>query len=463
MKKHTLTFTGFALLLAATSGNLYAQTAPSLREVIDSALVYDYGYENKQLALKQIELDQEKIADAYMPRLELNAKEAYVYGATTITTPDFAIPQLQLLLPGHENRYVLDNFMTQADLKASFLLFAGGKVGNLKKANEARLEAETAMVTIDRNAIIDNVAAVYDQLAMLKSVKEMLDESQNRLNESQKTAEKALELGLITQYEYNKINLAVSQLDAKYKEYEGKRKLILLNLHTLTKIDYARLEKIDEDLNVMAVPLVGEPVYRPELVALEAAVRANEYKVKAAKTWWVPKVGASASLTYLGLHNGHLRSKEPLLITQQPFDYKFRNLNVAPLFTAGIGLKWDLFDGREGINDVKRSKLDLQIAMNKQADAKEKISLQLEKSKIEMEVAQDQISVKEIALTIAQNSMNQAAKEYEVGLIKSVDLIGAENDLQQAQLEYAQAVFQQRRAAIRYLEAAGNLDSTTLK
>lgn len=463
MKKYTLTLAGWTLLLVSTSSNLCSQTAPSLREVIDSALVYDYSYENKQLALKQIELDQEKIADAYMPRLELNAKGAYAYGAATITTPGFAIPQLQFGLPEHENRYMLDNFITQADLKASFLVFGGGKVGNLKKANEARLEGETAMLTVDRNAIVENVTAVYDQLAMLKSVKQVLDESRKRLNENEKSAEKALELGLITQYEYNKINLAISQLDAKYKEYEGKRKLILLNLHTLTKIDYNRLDKIDEDLHVMMVSLVEEPVSRPELIALDAAVRANEYKVKAAKTWWVPKIGASASLTYLGLHNAHLRSRDPFVLTQQPLDYRFQNINVAPLFTAGIGLKWDLFDGREGINDVKRSKLDLQIAMNKQADTKEKIGLQLEKSKIEMDVAQDQIAVKEIALTIARNAMDQATKEYEVGLIKSVDLINAENDLQQAQLEYAQAVFQQRRAAFRYLEAAGTLDVTTLK
>lgn len=463
MKKHKLDLVILMILPFIIGNNLLGQSVPSLQEVLDSAVVYDYGYANKRLALKQIELDQEKIKDTYMPRLELNAKEGYAYGALNLTTPAFAIPQLQLGLPEHENRYMLDNFITQAELKASFVVFAGGKVSNLKRANEARLEAETIMTSVDRNKIIQNTTAIYDQLGMLKSVKLMLDESSKRLEENRKAAEKALNLGLITQYEYNKINLAVSQLDAKYKEYEGKRKLVLLTLQSVTKIDLVRLERIDEDINVLTIVDVDKPVNRPEIIALEAAVRANEYKLKAAKTWWIPKIGASASLTYLGLHNANLRTKDPFILTQQPLDYKFQNLNAAPLFMAGVGLKWDLFDGREGINDVKRSKLDLQITMNKKADAEEKITLQLEQDKVGLEIAYSQIEIKTVALTLAQNAMSQATKEYEVGLIKSIDLLDAENDLQQAELEYTQAIFQQRRAAISYLEAAGILEITKLK
>lgn len=463
MKKHKLDLVILMILPFIIGNNLLGQSVPSLQEVLDSAVVYDYGYANKRLALKQIELDQEKIKDTYMPRLELNAKEGYAYGALNLTTPAFAIPQLQLGLPEHENRYMLDNFITQAELKASFVVFAGGKVSNLKRANEARLEGETIMTSVDRNKIIQNTTAIYDQLGMLKSVKLMLDESSKRLEENRKAAEKALNLGLITQYEYNKINLAVSQLDAKYKEYEGKRKLVLLTLQSVTKIDLVRLERIDEDINVLTIVDVDKPVNRPEIIALEVAVRANEYKLKAAKTWWIPKIGASASLTYLGLHNANLRTKDPFILTQQPLDYKFQNLNAAPLFMAGVGLKWDLFDGREGINDVKRSKLDLQITMNKKADAEEKITLQLEQDKVGLEIAYSQIEIKTVALTLAQNAMSQATKEYEVGLIKSIDLLDAENDLQQAELEYTQAIFQQRRAAISYLEAAGTLEITKLK
>lgn len=466
MKKYRFTM-GTLFFLGTCFQSLHAQTAPTLQEILDSALTHDYSYENKQLSLKSIELDRERLNDVYMPRVELNAKEAYLFAAANLTTPEFAFTQLPiplpLVIPEHENRYQIDNFMTQADLKATFVLFAGGKVGYLKKANEARLEAETALVNTDRNGIVQNVSAVYDQLSMLKAVKAMLDESQKRLDENTKTARKALENGLITQYEYNKVNLAQAQLQSKYKEYEGKRRLVLLNLNMLTKIPMERLEKIDEDLQVMTIAYVDAPQNRPELTALNAAVRANEYKVKAAKTWWIPKLGASASVSYLGLQNPRIRTTQPTLITQEKINYTFNNFNAAPIFTAGVGLKWDLFDGREGITETKKAQLDLQIAKNKLEDANEKIQLQLEKNKVELEVASEQLNVRQIALQIAENSMDQAMKEFKIGLIKSTQLLEAENDLQQAKLDFSQAVFQQRRAAVNYLEAAGILNSTTLK
>lgn len=468
MKKIRLTITSFLCLLGAEVSLVYAQNPPSLSEILDSALRHDYSYENKQLQLQATELTKERLNDVYMPRVELNAKQAYAYAAANLTTPAFSTAILPLPLPvtnfpEHENRYQLDNFITQADLKASFVLFAGGKVGYLKKANEAKLNAETALLTVSENEIIQNISAVYDQLSMLKEMKQMLDESQRRLDQNQKTASKALSTGLITQYEYNKIELANAQLQAKFKEYIGKRKLILLNLNMLTKIPLERLELIDETLQVLAVNYVNEAANRPEISALKDAVLANEYKVKAAKTWWIPKLGASASISYIGLQNARLRTTEPTLTTQQPINHTFNNINVAPIFMAGIGLKWDLFDGRDGITETKQAKLDLQIAKNKLADSDEKIQLQLEKMKIELEVASDQLAVKEIAKTIAENSLQQATKEFAIGLIKSTELLDAENDFQQAKLDYSQAIFTQRRAAINYLNAAGTLNISTLK
>lgn len=442
------------LLLLLVSGGVTAQKAPTLQELIDSALVHDYSRANQQLALEQIELDQQRIQDAFMPRVSFNAKEAYMYGAT-----NFNLPEL-LILPEYENRYHMDNFLTQAELKADFLILSGGKVSQLKKANAARLEAETALANLSDEEIISAVYTSYDQLALLKEVKLLLDDSEKRLQVNEKQAKRAVELGLITQYDYNKINLSIAQLEAKKQEYEGKRRLLLMNLHTITKIDTERLALIDADLQVMMVNYVNKPVHRNELTALEAAVKANEYKVKAANTWWIPKIGASASVSYMGIHHGNMRSSDPMLFTDKKLDHNFNNYSIAPLAMVGVGLQWDLFDGRTGINETKRAKIDLKMAQNKHADISEKIALQLEKNRIELEIAQSQIANKQAALTIAEDAIKQANKEFELGLIKSVELIDADNDYQVAQMEYAQSVFQQRRAAVEYLKAAGLLTAT---
>ena len=61
------------------------------------------------------------------------------------------------------------------------------------------------------------------------------------------------------------------------------------------------------------------------------------------------------------------------------------------------------------------------------------------------------------ARQIARNALNQAEKEFRYGLIKSTQLIEAENDLENAELEYQTAVFNQRRAAVELMKSTQNL------
>lgn len=231
----------------------------------------------------------------------------------------------------------------------------------------------------------------------------------------------------------------------------------MLQLHVLTHIEMNRLELLDVNLATIAAEKQQSVTNKPELQALAYSIEAYQYKLKAAKTWWIPKVGASASLGYAGLLNGNIQSKDPMMLTGKPLDYRFNNLNVFPLVNAGIGLKWNVFDGREGISSVKKAKIDLKIAENNQRDAQEKLDLNLQKTEIEMQISEDQLAEKDKAREIARNAMNQASEEFKIGLIKSTQLIEAENDLQQAEMEYAQAIFNQRRASVTYMKAAGNL------
>ena len=51
-------------------------------------------------------------------------------------------------------------------------------------------------------------------------------------------------------------------------------------------------------------------------------------------------------------------------------------------------------------------------------------------------IADSQIEMKAKARQIARNALTQAEKEFRYGLIKSSQLIEAENDVENAELEY---------------------------
>ncbi len=464
MKNSKSGITRFMLLQCLLPLGLMAQKAPTLAELIDSALVYDHRFENKQLEIASTKIDQQRLKDAYLPKVDLAGKAGYLLSAFDLATPAFTVPALHVGLPADENRYTLSSGIVNVSANASALIYSGGKVANLKKAVSEKVKAQTVMLEKDRQEIISQMLLAYDQLALLKEVRLVLHEGEKRLAENKRTADKAFSYGLITAYEQQKIALAQTQLNARIREYEGKRGLVLMQLHSLTSIDTARLALLDTDLQAyQAAEMNSSIANRSELSALESAIKGNQFKVKAATSWWKPKVMASTSVGYFGLLGGQLSSRDPMMISGQRLSQTIPDFNVLPLFSVGVGFKWDIFDGREGIHDVQKAKLELKMAENDKKEAEEKLTLNMAKATMEYHIVNEQLTVKLTAKELATTAMKQASGEFREGLIRPAQLLGAEADLQNASLELAQAVFNQRRAAAELLKASGSLTPASFK
>src|SRR5690606_17896801 len=101
--------------------------------------------------------------------------------------------------------------------------------------------------------------------------------------------------------------------------------------------------------------------------------------------------------------------------------------------------------------------LEKTIAENHKKDINEKLDLLLRKSRTEFRLAEKQMQLKEKEKTVSEDALNTAIKSYQEGLISITERIEAETSLQQSQVDYVQAIFKQRKAAISYLSAQGNL------
>ena len=340
------------------------------------------------------------------------------------------------------------------------VLYSGGKVGHLKKALNEKKLSQQELLSSSKNEVITSIAKIYDQFALVHQSKKVLDESKKRLEINRKTAEKALGYGLITPYDFKKIELAQVTLDTKMIEYEGKRELLITQLHILTGMDKERIAEIEPDLQVLNYLVEDKSIEnRPEIKALNHGIAAAEYKIKAEKTWWIPKVQLSTSLSYFGLYGDHIQTSNdvvPHLVKK--LDIHTKPLSLFPMFNAGIGFKWSLFDGNTGKREAEKSKIDKMVLENKKADAQRKLQLNLANNQTNYDIALAQIELKDKARKIAKNALDQVEKEFRYGVKKSMDLIDAENDLEKAELEYKTAVFNQRRAAIELMRSTQNLD-----
>lgn len=444
--------------------SLYAQDPgpPRLTELIDSALKKDHALANKLLDIEFSKIDMKKLGEVFLPTAEFSGKYAYLANSVNLGLPATSIfdvinvPELNAGFNSSANLF-------KSDVSVSSILYAGGKVSEMKNALTYKTKAQTAMLEKDRQQIMSDVAKAYDQLALLKQVKTLLDKSRDRYEINKKTADKALGYGLITKYEHQKVEVAQATLASKIQEYEGKRNLLLHQLEMLTGISLSRLGSIDNELAPMAtVNNQGSIENRPEFSALTALIEARKFQVKAAQTWWRPKLQAAASVGYLNLFDSDIRGKHDLPLVGR-FTSHTNKIEIAPNFTVGLGFKWDVFDGNKGKREVQQARIEVKKAENEKAEAAEKLNLNLIKTQTDYTNSNSELVVKEKQMKMADNALIQAGKEFKTGLIKASDLIGAETDYQSAALDYLQAVFNQRRNAIELLKATGNLNHSTIQ
>ena len=454
----------YALLFMSSFG-FGQSSSDQLKELINSALERDGQYQQQNLELQYVDIDQKRLTDTFLPKVELTGRVGYMDTRINYTSPEFGIPRVPPLFPGmtvpsQNNTLGISGFSGASKLQASVVLYSGGKVGHLKKALNEKKLSQQELLSSSKNEVITSIAKIYDQFALVHQSKKVLDESKKRLEINRKTAEKALGYGLITPYDFKKIELAQVTLDTKMVEYEGKRELLITQLHILTGMDKERIAEIEPDLQVLNYVVEDKSIEnRPEIKALNHGIAAAEYKIKAEKTWWIPKVQLSTSLSYFGLYGDHIQTSNdvvPYLVKK--LDIHTKPLSLFPMFNAGIGFKWSLFDGNTGKREAEKSKIDKMVLENKKADAQRKLQLNLANNQTNYDIALAQIELKDKARKIAKNALDQVEKEFRYGVKKSMDLIDAENDLEKAELEYKTAVFNQRRAAIELMKSTQNLD-----
>lgn len=443
-----------------------AQKAPTLQELIDAAMLNDGTLSQQTLENKYTKLDDQKLKDVFLPKVEVSGKAGYLYTSAHLNSPEINLPAVPPIFPGAiipegqlSNNLNISGISALAKAEASVLLYSGGKVKYLKEANKEKNISENLLMQKSRDEIITEISKSYDQMALVQESKKVLDEAKKRLNINKKTADKALGYGLITPYDHKKIELAQATLDSKLVEYEGKKELLITQIEILTGIERDRISLIEPQLQTISYEVLNQNIEnRVEIQALEHGIKATDFKIKAEERWWVPKVQAQTSVSYFGLFNNNIStSKELLPNSGKKLDLNPANLNVFPLVQAGVGFKWDIFDGNEGKHSVEKAKIEKEILENKKRDASKKLNLNLANNQTNYTIANAQIKLKEKSREIAKQGLEQVEKEFRYGTKTSAALIEAENDLQNSELEYQTAIFNQRRSAIELMKATQNL------
>jgi len=480
------------LAITGESKSQSLQVSPELKELIELSVMKDYKIADKVIDKQIAETQRKAVVRSYIPKIELGGQ--YLYAASSLNSefgritgfesisklqefmanpafpamfPNLAglsseIMQLQqflgqqgMQLPSLTNELngTLNGNYYGVDASAKMLLFSGGQVPNVSKALSQKIIAQEALSDKCTSDVISEVIRYYDQLALLNQSKQVLDESGIRLDAEKKYAASAIRNGFATSFDSLKIAVAEASLQAKQSEYESKKTLLNQKLAQLSGQPANSFEMLNPDLELLIYAQTNPDISnRPELRALTAGAEAQKFMLKSEKSHYLPKVQAVATARYDNIFNASTDFTDPM-----PVGMEINNMTLGPTFMVGVGFKWELFNLSGGSSKVHQANLEVKKAENAREEARELLQLNQTKVTTDYQAAIAQVSFKEKQRQAARMALDLARKSYNQGMINITERLAAETDMQTAELEFLQAVFAQRQAAIECYKATGDL------
>ena len=196
------------------------------------------------------------------------------------------------------------------------------------------------------------------------------------------------------------------------------------------------IELPDEDpaLTRLAVPTSGDFSQRPELLAVQARVRAAEAMVEAARGGHRPTVNAFATYQY---------------------NQGWTTDHHADSWLAGVALDLNVFDGGQTTAKIRQSMAELAAVKEMFRKASLGIGLEVEQARLAHADAVERLAVSASAVEQAEESAALTRARFEKQSLLTADLIGAESRLLEARLRHMVAAADERLAVIDLRRALG--------
>jgi len=491
-----LIFTLSTLICKVNAQSL--QVSAELKELIGLSINKDHRIVEKNIDIQIAEVQKKAIRSSYIPKLELGGKYLYAYSSVNskfgdiegfetigklqefMKNPAFPvmfpnlsaiaseITQLQNLLtqqgiqlPSVSNNLDGDLYGNYfgVDATVKMLLYSGGQVPNLSKALNEKMKAQEALSDKCKSDVISEVITYYDQLALLIQSKQVIDESAKRLAAEKKYAVTALKNGLATSFDTLKIAVANANLDARLSEYESKKTLLYQKLSQLTGKPVTSFENMNPDLTLLLFANSNADINnRAELRALTAGVEAQKYLLKSEKSHSLPKIQAIASVRYDNVFNANTDFNAPI-----PMKMNIENIGLGPTYVVGAGFKWEIFDRSGGSAKVRQAKLEVIKAENARDEARELLELNHSKVSTNYQASISQVIYKDKQRIAARMALELAQKSYNEGMINITERLATETEMQNAELEYLQAVYAQHQSVLECYKATGDLNLSNIQ
>ncbi|RWY54386.1 TolC family protein [Mucilaginibacter gilvus] len=283
---------------------------------------------------------------------------------------------------------------------------------------------------IDMNVAVTK--AYYQLLVNLEQIK-LLDANITQLNQLQDQTVAQNKQGFVEKIDVDRIAVQYNNLATTH---ENTLRLLALNYQVLKfqigmPIDYSLTlksglgdVKLDENVAEMSIDTAAYK-NRAEYGLLETNLQLNRFDLKRIKAQFLPTLSANAAYTFSYQNNNF----GDLYSTSFPSSY------------VGLTLKVPIFSGFQRTNRVKQSQITVLKAENSLAQAKNGLNLQAQSAKTMYFNGLQSLNNQKRSQELAREVLRVAKIKYQQGVGSSIEVTQAQTDLQNADNQYIQGLY----------------------
>lgn len=344
-------------------------------------------------------------------------------------------------MPDTEFRLKLNNTYT-AGVKAEQPIYMGGKITAAYKMAKIGQELAELNGNLTRSEVIVLTDEAYWTYVKVAELYKVAEQYKGVINELLRNVQSGHEVGMVQRNNVLKVQVKLNEAELQLRKAENAIRLARMNLCHIIGLPLTTEINLPDSFGMpdAITTYQADITKRPEYAMLDKQVELKQQQTRLVRSEFLPNVGIAAMYNYT---HGLKMNDKPM----------FDNSSFAAVLSVNI----PLFQWGEGRNKIRSARTEQKISELKQADANEKMELELMKTINEVDEATLEVALTKNSLAQAEENLKTHKDMYETGMATLVDYLEAQTAWQKAGSDCVNANAALRLSLTKYKKAAGEL------
>jgi len=314
----------------------------------------------------------------------------------------------------------IENFATRFEIQQPLINVDGMYQ---RKAAKSKMEAMSLKTERTQDYLAFEVEKAYMQLQLAYKGVAVLEKALTAANSNKKLADNSFKQGYLQRADVLNVEVRVTEVMNQLQMAKSNVQNASNYLSFLMNDDNYVVYTPTDSLTISVVTLKAQSISenRSDIKAMQLATNAYESMNKADKMAFLPRLNAFGSYE---------------LYDDQVFQ------GDANGYLFGAQLSWDVFQGSKRFGKAQKSKAEFEKSKLEYKQYVSKSNLELNKAKRALIDAENKLTLTALALDQSEESLRIRTNRFKEGLEKTSDLLTAETQYSQKQLEYFQTIFE---------------------